>query len=46
MAAMSGAAGWQDIGGSSYSRAVAVAAARQQRCLNEGGGGSAEAGAG
>jgi hypothetical protein len=41
-----GAAGRQDIGGSSYSRAVAAVAAWQRRCLHEGGDGSAEAGAG
>jgi hypothetical protein len=45
-AAMSGVAGRHDIGGSGYSRAVAVAAARQRRCLHKGSGGSAEAGAG
>ncbi len=43
---MSGAAGWQDICGSGYSRAVVAAAARQWRCLHEGSGGSAEVTAG
>jgi hypothetical protein len=46
VAAMSRAAGRQDIGGSSYSRAVAAVAARQRRCLRKGGHGSAEAWAG
>ncbi len=45
-AAMSGAAGRQDIGGSGYSRAVAAAAAQQRWRQHEGSGGSAEVGAG
>jgi hypothetical protein len=42
VAAMSGAEGQQDIGGSCYSRAVAAAAAQQLWHLHEGVGGSAE----
>ncbi len=46
VAAMSGVAGRQDIGGSGYSRVVAAAAARQWWCLHKDGGRIAEAGAG
>jgi hypothetical protein len=46
VAAMSGAEGRHDIGGSCCSRAVAAAAARQRRRLQEGVGSSAETAAG
>jgi hypothetical protein len=46
VAAMSGVAGRQDIGGSGYSRVMAAAAARQWRRLQEGGSSSTEVGAG
>jgi hypothetical protein len=42
VAAMSGAEGRQDFGGSCYSKAVAAAAAQQWRHLHKGTGGSAE----